>query len=118
MALLAILATVVFVFGAVTFKPSKGVADALIDAQIYGLDFADADSRGKNTVGDLADAVITGTGVSYTEDAINGKTAINFPGGGVRQNYISLDKEILNNDVVTFAGWFKLATDVPMWSRP
>ena len=119
LALLALLATIVFVLGAVSFKsPVSGVADALADAQIYGLDFADADNRGKNTVGDLADATIVSDGITYTEDAINGKTAINLPGTGVRTNYISIDKEVLNNDVVTFAGWFKLPSNGNTWSRP
>ena len=114
---LTLLTVLAVVLGVATFKqPVNTLAE--VTGQVYGIDFSDTANRGDNKVGDLADATIVGTGISYTENAINGKTAINFPGTGVRQNYISIDKEVINNDVVTFAVWMKLDKNPVTWSRP
>ena len=114
---LTLITAIVFILGISTYnKPVQTLAE--VSGQVYGIDFSDSANRGDNKVGSLADATIVGTGVTYTENAINGKTAINFPGGGVRQNYISIDKEVINNDVVTFAAWMKLNSNPQTWARP
>lgn len=101
------------------FNKADEVKVAAETSLVYALDFADGENYGKNSADTLlSDATITDNGgVSYTQNAFKGKTALNLTSGGAGKNYVSLPIEAFNYESVTVAGWFKVSSDVPSWSR-
>ena len=85
---------------------------------IYKLDFSDPQNRGQNSAPtDIPAAHFKGTGYTYTENAIKGNTSVMLSDGSARTNYIAIDGEVLNNESITVAGWFKIPGDVAAWAR-
>ncbi len=86
---------------------------------IYKLDFADPSNRGKNTAGSgIADAtIVSKTGLTYKDNDIQGGTSLNLKSEGHHGNYVEIPGQVLNNESITIAGWFKVQSGLPGWSR-
>lgn len=104
---------------AVAFKSGGEIKASAETSLVYALDFGDSENYAKNSAGtSLSDATITDNGgVSYTQNAPKGKTALNLVSGGARKNYVSLPVEAFNSESATVAGWFKVSSGIPSWSR-
>lgn len=104
---------------ALAFKSGGEIKAAAESSLVYALDFGDSENYAKNSSEtSLSDATITDNGgVSYTQNAPKGKTALNLVSGGLRQNYVSLPIEAFNSESATVAGWFKVSSNLPGWSR-
>ncbi len=68
----------------------------------------------------VADATLVtdGTNATFTENAINGKTALNLTKAGAQKNYVTIPGEVINHDSVTITAWVKQSKDIAEWSRP
>lgn len=85
----------------------------------YQLDFSDTANLGKNSANNsIASATVVNNGnLTVSENEVKGKNAVYVTSSGVRQNYIELPKEVLNNEAITVTGWFKVDSNVPSWAR-
>ncbi len=114
-----IFALVIAMFISMAGMAFAAEGDSGAPTAIYKLDFSDPANRGKNTAGSgIADANIVGqTGVAYKENDIKGGTSLNLTSEGHHANYVEIPGEVLNNESVTIAGWFKISSSLPNWSR-
>ena len=85
----------------------------------YQLDFSDTANLGKNSANNsIASATVVNNGnLTVLENEVKGKNAVYITSSGVRQNFIELPKEVLNNEAITVTGWFKVDSNVPSWAR-
>ena len=85
----------------------------------YQLDFSDQNNLGKNSASSgYADSTVVNNGnIQLLTNEIKGKNAIYLTSAGNRQNYINIPGEVLNNEKVTIAGWFKVSSAIPSWAR-
>ena len=91
------------------------------DSLVYQLDFADSANRMDNVSGSsVADATLVtdGTNATFTDNAINGKTALNLTKAGSQKNYVTIPGEVINHDSVTITAWVKQSKDIAQWTRP
>ena len=109
-ALFAIVSTTSFVVYGVVNAKADQVTKSASDSLVYALDFADLKD------GTEQRASVVGS-VTYTEDAVNGSTALNMTSTGIRKNYVKLPAEVVNYDSVTIAGWVKIDANTPRYSR-
>ena len=117
---LKFLLCIVLLFSAVTFyipvaamsAPSAAVQTTGNEGLVLRLDFENTDNLGENSILGGEDAVVVNKteqgGFTVTQNAVKGQNALNFPGTGVRENYIELPASLLANKSVSFGGWFKL----------
>ena len=82
----------------------------------YQLDFSDTANLGKNSANNsIASATVVNNGnLTVLENEVKGKNAVYITSSGVRQNFIELPKEVLNNEAITVTGWFKVDSMVKM----
>ena len=101
-------------YGVINAKAS-GTTSSVDDYLVYQLDFADSANRMDNKAGNsIADATLTtdGTNATFTENAINGKTALNLTKAGSQKNYVTIPGEVINHDSVTITAWVKQSKDI------
>lgn len=87
---------------------------------IYSLDFENTEDRATSAVDTSCSkaTIVDNGGLTYEANGLNGKTVAKFTSSGVRQNYIRLPKEIMNNDEITVTGWFNLSSAQKVsWAR-
>lgn len=117
---MAVLIAAAFSFGALGMSLMKIPSGAEENPKpIYRLEFADPEDLGKNTAdsGIPSASIADGGGIDCSDKDVKGGTALGVTSGGNRVNYVSIPKDVLNYTSVTIAGWFKISSQTPDFSR-